>query len=57
LVGRRVDSSTIREAQEALIDEAKPIDDIRSTAAYRTRVAANLLGEFLNVLMPAEAHR
>jgi len=57
LVGRRVDSSTIREAQEALIDEAKPIDDIRSTAAYRTRVAANLLGEFLNELMPAEAHR
>jgi hypothetical protein len=24
-----------------------PIDDIRSTARYRTRVAANLLREFL----------
>jgi xanthine dehydrogenase iron-sulfur cluster and FAD-binding subunit A len=27
--------------------EAKPIDDIRSTAEYRSRVAANLLEEFL----------
>jgi len=30
-----------------LLDEARPIDDIRSTAEYRKRVAANLLQEFL----------
>lgn len=55
LLGRRIDSATILEAQEVMTQEAKPIDDIRSTAAYRSRVAANLLGEFLNELLPAEA--
>jgi CO/xanthine dehydrogenase FAD-binding subunit len=55
LQGRALSSAGIREAQEALMEEAKPIDDIRSTAAYRSRVGANLLGEFLNELMAAEA--
>jgi CO/xanthine dehydrogenase FAD-binding subunit len=55
LLGRPVDSSAIREAREALMTEVKPIDDIRSTAAYRSRVAANLLGEFLIELLHAEA--
>jgi xanthine dehydrogenase small subunit len=36
----------IAEAQRLLQDEIAPIDDIRSTAAYRRRVAANLLAEF-----------
>jgi CO/xanthine dehydrogenase FAD-binding subunit len=31
------------EAQRLLLDEIKPIDDIRSTAEYRRRVAANLV--------------
>ena len=57
LQGRPLGSIAIREAQDALLEEAKPIDDIRSTAAYRSRVAANLLGEFLNELLAAEAHR
>ena len=39
--------SMIRDARAALAREAKPIDDIRSTALYRTAVAANLLEEFL----------
>ncbi|HEY6413623.1 MAG TPA: hypothetical protein VIX42_08045 [Edaphobacter sp.] len=34
-------------ARAALISESKPIDDIRSTARYRTAIAANLLEEFL----------
>jgi len=34
-------------AQAALLKEAQPIDDIRSTAEYRRKVAANLLGECL----------
>jgi CO/xanthine dehydrogenase FAD-binding subunit len=47
LLGERIDSRTIESAREALLAEAKPIDDIRSTAEYRKRVAANLLEEFL----------
>jgi CO/xanthine dehydrogenase FAD-binding subunit len=34
----------------ALAREIAPIDDIRSTAAYRARVAANLLEEFLRAV-------
>jgi CO/xanthine dehydrogenase FAD-binding subunit len=37
----------IRRAQEAMLTEAAPIDDIRSTARYRAAVAANLLEEAL----------
>ncbi|MBW3570089.1 MAG: FAD binding domain-containing protein [Gemmatimonadetes bacterium] len=38
--------STLEEAQRVLRQEIHPIDDVRSTAAYRLRVAANLLGQF-----------
>jgi len=38
-------------ARAALATEAKPIDDIRSTAKYRAAVAANLLEEFLRQLV------
>ena len=41
----------IAEAQRALLAEISPIDDVRSTAEYRRRVAANLLARFW-----AEAH-
>ena len=37
-------------AMETLGREIAPIDDIRSTARYRLRVAQNLLGEFLSQL-------
>jgi xanthine dehydrogenase small subunit len=37
---------TLAEAQAALADEIQPIDDLRSTAVYRRRVAANLLEQF-----------
>jgi CO/xanthine dehydrogenase FAD-binding subunit len=36
-----------RSAREELAREIKPIDDMRSTARYRTRVAQNLIEEFL----------
>ena len=39
--------ATVRAARAALAAEARPIDDIRSTARYRAVVAANLLEEFL----------
>ena len=38
----------IEAAQQALMDDIMPIDDIRSTAEYRRRVAANLLARFVN---------
>jgi len=50
LLGRKVTSETMQAARAALLAEVQPIDDIRSTAEYRRRVAANLLDEFLREL-------
>jgi CO/xanthine dehydrogenase FAD-binding subunit len=50
LKGRTIDSATIKDARTELLNELKPIDDVRSTADYRSRVAANLLEEFLRSL-------
>ena len=47
IAGKRISKETILAARNALLNEAKPIDDIRSTAEYRRRVGANLLEEFL----------
>lgn len=47
LIGQPITKETIAAARSALLAEAQPIDDIRSTADYRIRVAANLLEEFL----------
>jgi xanthine dehydrogenase small subunit len=38
--------ASIADAQALLLDEIAPIDDVRSTAEYRRRVAANLLAGF-----------
>ncbi len=38
--------AAIAEAQGVLLEEIAPIDDVRSTAEYRRRVAANLLARF-----------
>jgi CO/xanthine dehydrogenase FAD-binding subunit len=38
--------ASIAEAARVLTAEITPIDDIRSTADYRRRVAANLLAQF-----------
>jgi xanthine dehydrogenase small subunit len=40
--------SSVAEARRTLESEIAPIDDVRSTADYRRRVAANLLVRFLN---------
>jgi len=37
---------TLAEAQAVLLGEIQPIDDLRSTAAYRRQVSANLLAQF-----------
>ena len=47
LRGRHLEPRAITSAREALSREIAPIDDIRSTARYRARVAGNLLEEFL----------
>jgi CO/xanthine dehydrogenase FAD-binding subunit len=38
--------AAVGDAQRVLMDEIHPIDDVRSSAEYRLRVAANLLGQF-----------
>ncbi|MBY5162300.1 xanthine dehydrogenase small subunit [Salsipaludibacter albus] len=43
LVGGRLDDATLEAARTALADDFSPIDDMRASAAYRTRVAGNLL--------------
>jgi CO/xanthine dehydrogenase FAD-binding subunit len=50
LLNLTITPSTIAAARAALTTEARPIDDIRSTAKYRAAVAANLLEEFLHIL-------
>ena len=47
LHGRKLDAALIGDACNALAAELTPIDDLRSTAAYRRQVACNLLEEFL----------
>lgn len=50
LLNQPITEQTIAAARTALGSEARPIDDIRSTAKYRATVAANLLEEFLRSL-------
>ena len=47
LRGRPADRAAVNAAQEALAKDISPIDDIRSTARYRLRVAQGLLAEAL----------
>lgn len=44
--GKQLDQKTVKLARETLMREIAPIDDVRSTANYRLRVAANLLVDF-----------
>jgi CO/xanthine dehydrogenase FAD-binding subunit len=48
---------TMAEARRAMASETAPIDDIRSTASYRTLVAGNLLEEMLRSFAASEAAR
>ena len=57
LAGAMLDAKLIGEARLVLAEEIAPLDDIRSTARYRSQVAQNLLAEFLSGLMPAGEHR
>jgi CO/xanthine dehydrogenase FAD-binding subunit len=55
LLGHALTPERIRTARKALLQEAKPIDDIRSTANYRAHVAANLLEEFLEQMAASKS--
>jgi CO/xanthine dehydrogenase FAD-binding subunit len=48
LRGRVPDGELSKEGADALARDVAPIDDVRSTARYRLRVAQNLLAEFLS---------
>jgi CO/xanthine dehydrogenase FAD-binding subunit len=50
LRGAVVGPAALERGGAALLSELTPIDDVRSTAAYRRQVAVNLLGEFLQAL-------
>jgi len=50
LNGQRVGPSLLQLARRTAAAEIRPIDDIRSTARYRTAVANNLVAEFLGRL-------
>jgi CO/xanthine dehydrogenase FAD-binding subunit len=48
--GKVIDAAIIAAARKAAMTEIQPIDDVRSTAAYRAAVAGNLVAEFLQSL-------
>jgi CO/xanthine dehydrogenase FAD-binding subunit len=50
LRGEKLSSALLKSAQTTIGSEISPIDDMRSTAAYRRRVAQNLLAEFFEVM-------
>jgi carbon-monoxide dehydrogenase medium subunit len=51
LTGQAVTPDLIAYARELIAGEIQPIDDIRSTARYRSLVTQNLLSEFLGRLL------
>jgi len=50
LSGEQIGAALLKTAQVALGNEISPIDDMRSTAVYRRRVAQNLLAEFFEMM-------
>ena len=50
LLGQRPDAALEAAARQAMARDARPIDDIRSTAHYRATVAANVAATFVRSL-------
>lgn len=46
-----IDERFIMGAKQALLEDIRPIDDIRSTASYRRAVSANVLGQLLEAMI------
>ncbi len=51
LSGQRLTEPLISQAKDWILQEIRPIDDIRSTSEYRSLVTQNLLAEFLRSLL------
>ena len=47
LRGNPIDAALVSKARQTAVGEIRPIDDMRSTAAYRSAVTGNLVAEFL----------
>ena len=56
LRGRMLDDGLTAAAAAALPRDVAPIDDLRSTARYRLRVAQNLLIQFLTESLLGRSH-
>jgi CO/xanthine dehydrogenase FAD-binding subunit len=54
LLGQSITESLFERCRRAVAEEIHPIDDIRSTARYRTAVLGNLIAEFLSALAAAK---
>ena len=50
VLGKPIEPSLLASAKKTAIAEIRPIDDIRSTARYRSAVVGNLVAEFLQKL-------
>jgi CO/xanthine dehydrogenase FAD-binding subunit len=50
LSGQRLTAALVSLARKTAVAEIRPIDDIRSTARYRSAVASNLVAEFVEML-------
>jgi len=57
LTGKRIEPALAEAARKSVAKEIRPIDDIRSTARYRSVVAGNLVAEFLEKLAAEERVR
>ncbi|HXY50129.1 MAG TPA: xanthine dehydrogenase family protein subunit M [Terriglobales bacterium] len=47
LRGNSIEAALLSKARQTAVGEIRPIDDIRSTAAYRSAVTGNLVADFL----------
>jgi CO/xanthine dehydrogenase FAD-binding subunit len=54
VIGEPLDAGRIEQAAEIAAGEVTPIDDVRSTARYRTTVVRNLVADFLRSLLAGE---
>jgi xanthine dehydrogenase small subunit len=58
MLGARPGPEAAERVRAALAGELRPIDDVRSTAAYRLAAAQNAVGRFVESLAaPADARR
>jgi CO/xanthine dehydrogenase FAD-binding subunit len=55
LRGNRISAALAESAARALAGDVKPIDDVRSTAIYRMKIAQNILADFVRSTQPDDS--